>query len=224
MCHKSRVLINVSIIEDKDKTRESLRVLIDGTTGFRCVSTHASAEDASEKLPIRRAQVVLVDLGLPRRSGIECVRELKLRNANLLPLILTVHEDVERIFQALAAGAHGYLLKTTEPAEILASIREVFQGGAPMSPPIARKVIQYFHQFEKQHDEVSQLTKREQEIMREVATGRTFKEIAEEMGIGYETVKAHVRNVYGKLHVTSRTSAVVKFMVRRWNAPAVAGK
>lgn len=217
------MLINVSVIEDKDKTRESLRILIDGTPGFRCVSTHASAEDASEKLPIRRAQVALVDLGLPRRSGIECVRELKLRNPNLLSVILTVHEDVERIFQALTAGAHGYLLKTTEPAEILASIREVTQGGAPMSPPIARKVIQYFHQFEKLGD-FTPLTKREQEIMREVATGRTFKEIAEAMGISYETVKAHVRNVYQKLHVTSRTSAVVKFMERKWREPSLASE
>lgn len=222
LCHKSRVLINVSIVEDKDKTRDSLRVLIDGTTGFRCVSAHASAEDALENMPLRKTQVVLVDLGLPHRSGIECVYELKTRHPGLLVLILTVHEDVERIFQSLAAGAHGYLLKTTEPAEILAAIRDVYQGGAPMSPPIARKVIQHFHQLPNHDDNLARLTKREQEIMCEVATGCTFKEIAEKKGIGYETVKAHVRNVYHKLHVTSRTSAVVKFLGRKWREPATA--
>lgn len=215
------MVINVSIIEDKDKTRESLRVLIDGTTGFRCVSTHATAEDALKNLPLRKTQVALVDLSLPRRSGIECIAELKTRQPGLLALILTVHEDVERIFQSLAAGAHGYLLKTTEPADILSAIRELVHGGAPMSPPIARKVIQHFHSLEK-GDDLTGLTKREHEIMREVATGRTLKEIAEGMGISYETVKAHLRNVYHKLHVTSRTSAVVKFLGRKLSAPATA--
>ena len=117
--------INVSIIEDKEKPRESLRILIDGAHGFRCVSAHDSAEEALSEMPFDKTQVVLVDLGLPEMSGVECVRELKMRHPRLLILILTIHEDVEKIFKSLAAGAHGYLLKTTPYAEVLGAIKEV---------------------------------------------------------------------------------------------------
>jgi DNA-binding NarL/FixJ family response regulator len=166
-------------------------------------------------MPFKKTQVVLVDLGLPKMSGVECVRELKTLQPSLFVLILTIHEDVEKIFKSLAAGAHGYLLKTTEPAEIISAMKEVCNGGAPMTPSIARKVIQHFHRLPKDGTDLTQLTEREQEIMEEVATGRVFKEVADRLGISYETVKVHVRNVYHKLHVTSRTAAVLKFLGRQ---------
>lgn len=208
-------LVRVAVVEDDRRTRESLAVLIDGTPGYRCVGAYADAESALECLPIQCPHVVLMDIHLRRLSGVECVRRLK----PLLPatqvLMLTVFEDEERIFEALTAGATGYMTKRAAPAEILAAIAEVHQGGSPMSSAIARKVVQAFQQV-RQAPRPSGLTlsPREAELLGLLARGLRYKEIADQMHIALDTVRSHIRRIYEKLQVTSRTEAVVKFLDR----------
>jgi len=204
--------IKVSIVEDSDRVRESLATLIDGARGFRCVGAHRSAETALKLIPTERPNVVLMDIHLPRMSGIECVRKLKAAEAELLVLMLTAYEDDDLIFQALKAGANGYLVKQTPPSEILTAIQEVHEGGAPMSSNIARKVIQSFHQAGSGESSTETLSSREREILELVSKGYTNKEIADVLSIAFQTVHTHVRNIYGKLHVRSRTEAVAKFL------------
>lgn len=202
----------MSIVEDQSKTRDYLRALLSGSPGFRLVSEHASGEEAISHLPGQRAGVVLVDLSLPKVSGIEVIRGLRKEFPKLLFLVLTVHDDVERIFKALASGAHGYLLKTTPAAELLSAIADLVEGGSPMTPSIARKVIQHFHQKPSASDagEEAGLTPREQQVLERLAEGRTNKEIGKDMGIAIDTVKVHVRRIYQKLHVSSRHEVFVK--------------
>jgi len=204
--------IKVSIVEDNDPVRESLMSLIDGARGFRCVSAHRSAEAALVLLPEEKPDVVLMDIHLPRLSGIECVRKLKAAQPDLLVLMLTAYQDDDLIFQALKAGANGYLVKQTPPSEILAAIQEVHGGGAPMSSNIARKVIQSFHQTEPNQFPTETLSWREREVLELLAKGYMNKEIADILAIAFQTVHTHVRNIYSKLHVRSRTEAVAKYL------------
>jgi len=204
--------IKVSIVEDNDRVRESLMALIDGARGFRCVGAHRSAEAALKLIPEEKPNVVLMDVHLPRLSGIDCVRKLKSIGPDFLVLILTAYEDDELIFQALKAGANGYLVKQTSPSEILAAIQEVHEGGAPMSSNIARKVIQSFHQTASSESTTETLSPREREILELLAKGYMNKEIADTLSIAFQTVHTHVRNIYGKLHVRSRTEAVAKYL------------
>lgn len=204
--------IAVSIVEDHETTRDSFTVLLKGAPGFRFVSGHATAEDALANLPLKAAGVVLVDIGLPGMSGIDLTRALKERNSDLLIVMLTVHTDTDRVFGALQAGADAYILKRTPPAQVLEAIAEVKAGGAPMSRGIARKVLQYFHNLPEPASELERLTARETEILRQLATGYTDKEIAKKLGISFDTVRSHLTHIYRKLHVTTRTAAVTKFL------------
>jgi DNA-binding NarL/FixJ family response regulator len=206
--------IRVSVVEDDDKIRESLVVLIDGSTGFRCVSAYPDAEDAIQDIPRKKPDVVLMDIGLPRMSGVECVRLLKAAEPDIQIIMLTVYEDDNKIFSSVEAGATGYLLKTTPPDQLMNAIREVHAGGSPMSSQIARKVLQSF--FKVRRDDVDEinLTAREREVLDLLAKGFLYKEIGDTLHVAVDTVHSHLRRIYEKLHVRSRTEAVVKYLQR----------
>ena len=206
-------MIRVVIIEDIKEIREGLQMLIDGSIGFMCAQTFASAEEALEKLPGLCPDVALMDINLPGMNGIEAVRRLKPQCPNTQFIMSTIYEDDESIFDSLKAGASGYLLKKTAPVKILDSILEVYEGGSPMSGQIARKVIASF-QHKDSIDESEILTQREKEILKSLSKGLRYKEIATEFNIGMETVRSHARNIYEKLQVQSRTEAINKVMGR----------
>lgn len=202
----------VAIVEDDAGIRENLVALLNGSAAYQCVAACASGEDALARVPAAKPDVVLMDINLPRMSGIECVARLKARMPDLLVLMLTVYEDGDSIFRALKAGASGYLIKRLATDKLLEAIEDVCTGGAPMSCQIARKVVQFFHQAGPS-DEVSEnLSPRETEILELLVAGCFFKEIADQLGIGGETVRTHVNHIYRKLHVRSRTEAVVKYL------------
>ncbi len=204
-------MIKVVIIEDIKEIREGLQMLIDGSEGFMCARTFANAEDALEQLPGISPDVALMDINLPGINGIEAVRKLKPKCSSTQFIMSTVYEDDDSIFESLKAGASGYLLKKTAPSKILDSITEVFHGGSPMSGQIARKVIASFQQKDS-IDESAILTQREKEILKSLAKGLRYKEIAAGLNIGLETVRTHARNIYEKLQVQSRTEAINKIM------------
>jgi DNA-binding NarL/FixJ family response regulator len=206
--------ITVSIVEDNDKLRGTLARVIARADGFSCVSQHGSAEDALKELPSVKPSVVLMDINLPGINGVECVRQLKkiLPQSNVM--MLTVYEDTENIFNALAAGASGYMLKRTPGAELLEAIREVQRGGSPMTTHIARKVVQSFQRAAGTVDPTATLSEREQQVLDLLSQGLIYKEIAEKIGISYETVHTYVRRIYEKLQVRTRTEAVAKFLRR----------
>jgi DNA-binding NarL/FixJ family response regulator len=204
---------SVALVEDNTGVRESLAVLISGAPGFRCVGAYANAEVALRELPRNWPDIVLMDINLPQMSGIDCVARLKALRPDLHVLMLTVHVDSELIFKSLKAGASGYLIKQSSPAELLEAMSDVLMGGAPMTNTIARKVVMYFQQ-KASADETACLTKREHEILTELAKGYQYKEIADLLSINVLTVRTHIHHIYEKLHVRSRTEAVVKFLKR----------
>ena len=206
--------INVSIVEDNRGTRESLMELLGRSSSLRCVGAHANGEEALRKLPLEKPDVVLMDINLPGMSGIECVAQVKERLPKTQILMLTTYEEGDLIFDSLRNGATGYLLKNMPPAELVQAVEQVHSGGAPMSMQIARKVVNHFHQIKSPASEVEKLTKREHEILALLAKGYLYKEIADHLGITLSTVRAHLHAVYEKLHVQSRTEAVVKFLGR----------
>ncbi|MEK7781389.1 MAG: response regulator transcription factor [Verrucomicrobiota bacterium] len=206
-------MTRIAIVEDKAVIRESLAAYVHTDPELRCVCACGSAEEALRELPKHQPDIVLMDIQLPRQSGIECTAQLK----QLLPatkiIMVTVYGEPERIFQALRAGACGYLLKRCQPEELVAAIREVREGGAPMSREIARHVIAYFQQTPaplSAPTELAELSPREREILELVAQGFADKEIADKIGVRHGTVRWHLQHVYEKLHVRSRTEAVVK--------------
>lgn len=204
--------IKVAIVEDNEKIREGLAVLIGGSPSFTCVATYANAEDALTYLPGKKPDVVLMDIGLPKMSGIECLEELRELAPEIQVMMLTVYEDDDRIFKSLVAGASGYILKNTLPAELFEAIKEIHEGGSPMSNLITRKVVRTFQQMGKSSKELENLSERETEILSYVAKGYHDKEVAEKFFLSVETVRKHLRNIYQKLHVRSRTEAVLKFL------------
>ena len=204
--------IHVAIVEDDRVVRENLTVLIDAATGFRCVATCPSAEDALKRLPELAPDVVLMDIHLPGRSGIECVARLRPLLPRTQVIMLTVEEDSEMIFESLKAGATGYLVKHVPTDEILEAIAQVHRGGAPMSSHIARLVVTAFRQAPRTATADTHLTPREEDILRLLAKGHRSKEIADELGIGTGTVNTHVRHIYEELHVRSRAEAVARFV------------
>ena len=206
--------ITVSIVEDTEDIRESLRLLIDGSPGFECVHVYADAEEALDKMPAHEINVVLMDIHLPKMDGIECMKRLKPVMHNAQFMMYTVCDDDDHIFNALQSGASGYLLKRTYPAQVLEAIRDLHEGGSPMSSDIARRVIYYMHNKGKKAEAVELLTERETEVLDFLAKGYLYKEIAAELFISTATVKQHIHNIYGKLHVQTRTEALNKAFQR----------
>lgn len=206
-------MIRVAIVEDIKEIREGLQMLIDGSDGFVCTQAYATAEEALEKMPGLCPDVALMDINLPGINGIEAVRRLKTQCTHTQFIMSTVYEDDESIFESLKAGASGYLLKKTAPTKILDSITEIYHGGSPMSGQIARKVIATFQQKDS-IDDSELLTQREKEILKSLAKGLRYKEIASDFNIGIETVRSHARNIYEKLQVQSRTEAINKIRNR----------
>ena len=206
--------ITVSIVEDSDKLRETFVRVLNRADGFRCVSQYANAEDALKDLPQVKPDVALMDINLPGMNGVECVRQLKKIAPEIQVMMLTVYEDTENIFDALAAGANGYMLKRTAGRELLEAIREVQRGGSPMTTHIARKVVQSFQRSAAAAAETESLSEREQQVLDLLSRGLIYKEIADKLGISYETVHTYIRRIYEKLQVRTRTEAVAKFLRR----------
>ena len=205
--------ISISIVEDNDKLRGTLARVLNRAEGFRCVSQHPSAEEALKELPGVKPEVVLMDINLPGMNGVECVRQLKPLLPQTQVMMLTVYEDTENIFNALAAGASGYMLKRTSTKELIEAIHEVKRGGSPMTMHIARKVVQSFQKIAPARS-TENLSEREQQVLDLLSQGLIYKEISEKLGIGYETVHTYIRRVYEKLQVRTRTEAVAKFLRR----------
>jgi DNA-binding NarL/FixJ family response regulator len=210
--HKHFVSIAVAIVEDDVPAREILAGWIRNTDGFRCVGEFDDAETALTRLPHEKPSVVLFDINLPGMNGIECVRKLKPRLPDTQFVMVTVYEDANHIFNALSAGASGYLLKQTRRSELIDALKDVHAGGSPMSSQIARKVVQNFYRNETQTDgEIVELSPREREVLELLARGYLYKEIAEMLKISVQTVNTYIRRVYEKLHVRSRAQAVAKY-------------
>jgi DNA-binding NarL/FixJ family response regulator len=203
----------VSIVEDDPGVRAGLVRLFNETREFQCLSSYPSAETALAHLPAEKPDVILMDIKLPGRSGIECVRLLKERDPSLVVLMLTVYEDTEQVFKALQAGATGYLLKRTPPRQLLEAVREVLEGGAPITSHIARKVVEAFHPHPagQTSGETVELSQREREVLDLLAKGFLIKEIADKLSVGFGTARTYVRRIYEKLHVQSRSQAIAKF-------------
>lgn len=206
--------VSISIVEDQREMRESLVEWLGNAPGLHCVGAHANAEEALRDIPGENPDVVLMDINLTGMNGIQCVARLKARLPATQVLMLTTYDDGDLIFDSLRAGANGYLLKNMPQEELVEAVHQVRAGGAPMSLQIARKVINYFHQAKKAATEVGQLTTREQEILRLLAKGYMYKEIADHLGLSMSTVRTHVSAVYEKLHVHSRTEAAMKLVGR----------
>ena len=204
--------IAISIVEDQRDMRESLVEWLGNAPGLRCVGSHASAEEALRDIPLENPDVVLMDINLTGMNGIQCVSRLKERLPKTQVLMLTTYEEGDMIFDSLRAGANGYLLKNMPRAELVSAVEQVHAGGAPMSLQIARKVINHFHRPKKSSSELEQLTARELEILKQLAKGYMYKEIAENLSISMSTVRTHVSAVYEKLHVQSRTEAAMKLV------------
>jgi DNA-binding NarL/FixJ family response regulator len=200
----------IAIVEDNTMVRSSLQAIVDGAAGYRCVCACSSGEDALQIIPKHRPDVVLMDIQLPNMSGVECAARLKDLLPDVLIIMVTVYEDSDLIYRALRAGASGYLLKRSTPAQILAAIQDVQEGGVPMTSVIARKVIASFRQQSVTAQEVEGLSVREREVLDLLACGSANKEIAQRMGISVDAVRWHLKHIYSKLHVRSRTEAVLK--------------
>jgi DNA-binding NarL/FixJ family response regulator len=203
--------IRVSLVEDDEDVRDNIVGYLNAARGFLCMSAYASGEEALERLPVDQPDVVLMDINLGGMSGIECVRRLKPRLPNSQIVMLTVFEDAERIFNALAAGASGYLLKRMPPAQLLAAVSDVCAGGAPMSASIARKVVQSFQATRPSGGKDAELSAREREVLNGLAEGFVYKQIADQLGVSIHTLRNYIRRIYEKLHVHTRTEAVAKY-------------
>lgn len=204
--------IPLALVEDDQNTRRSLAALLQAEPRVRCLGTYPTAEAALAAIPVERPEVALIDINLPGKSGIECARELNAVMPELKILMLTTYNDSDLIFDSLRAGARGYILKKAVPQELLDAIEQVHAGGAPMSMQVASKVVDFFHQARS--PEVASLTAREQEILALLAKGQLYKEIGSQLGISIGTVRTHLQSIYGKLHVSSRTEATLKFLRR----------
>jgi DNA-binding NarL/FixJ family response regulator len=203
--------IRIALVEDMPDVRDSWMRLIAGIPKFKCVCTCATGEEALRILPTEKIDVVLMDIQLPRMSGIVCTTRLKPLMPETQILILTVSADSDTIFRALEAGADGYLLKRSSPEQLESAVREVLKGGVPMTGEIARRVIASFRRQPSRRSDLTQLTPREEEILTLLSKGFPSKEIAEKLAVSYETVRDHLKHIYTKLHVHSRLEAVARF-------------
>jgi DNA-binding NarL/FixJ family response regulator len=204
--------IKVALVEDDEGIRSSLAALIRRASNLRLAGDYPDAETALQEIPRKPPDVVLMDINLPGINGVECVRQLKLSLPEVQVLMLTVYEDSDSLFNSLKAGASGYLLKRTVSTRLLEAIRDVHAGGSPMTPQLARRLVQFFSNPASGQAAVSKLTPGEKEFLDQLARGYAYKEIADRMKISIDTVRHYVRNVYEKLHVHSRTEAVVKYL------------
>jgi len=202
--------IRVGIVEDQRRTREGLRALIDGSEGFTCLGAWASMEEAIAASPSMVVDVMLCDLGLPGMSGIEGIAVLRKRRPDTALVVLTVYEDNDRVFRALCAGASGYLLKNTPPAKLLDGLRDAVNGGSPMSPEIARLVVELFRKFHPPDKANYNLTPQELSLLKLLVEGHSYKTAAVEMNVSINTVAFHIQNIYGKLQVHSKSEAVAR--------------
>jgi DNA-binding NarL/FixJ family response regulator len=204
-------MIRVGIVEDNKTLREGFETLLNRTAGFQCVCTCSTVAEALKKIPKAHPDVVLMDIQLPDATGVECTAKIKAQMPALHIVIVTVYEDSERIFQALRAGACGYLLKRAQPEKIIDAVREAHEGGVPMTPEIARKVIGQFRHQASAAAQVEDLSDREREVLEMVMHGLGNKAIADRLGVTIAAVKFHLQHIYEKLHVHSRTEAALKF-------------
>lgn len=207
--------IRVAIVEDDEGIRASLVNMLNRSSDCRSICTYPDAESALAELPGHKPDVVLMDINLPAIDGIECVRRLKKDMPSVQFIMLTVYSDSDRLFRSLMAGASGYLLKRTPSPGLLAAIREVRAGGSPMTPQIARQVVQHFRSVPATASELEKLTPRETEILAQLSQGFLYKEIGDNLGISMDTVRTYIRKIYDKLQVHSRTAAMIKFLNRQ---------
>ncbi len=207
--------IKTMIVEDQRDLREALATLINFTPGFKCTGAYRSMEEALARVKSDRPDVVLSDIGLPGMSGIDGIKILKEQYPQLVILMLSVYDDDERIFDALCAGASGYLLKHTPPLRLLESLREAVTGGAPMSPEIAMKVITLFRDIRPPERVDYELTPHETRLLKLIVEGHNYTTAAETLGVKYSTIKFHMQNIYGKLQVHSKSEAVAKALKNR---------
>jgi len=208
-------VIKAAIVEDQREIREALTALINGTPGYKCAGSFRSMEEALEKVRYELPDVMLCDIGLPGMSGIEGIRILKESHPGLLLLMLTIYDDDERIFDALCAGACGYLLKRTPPVRLLESLREAVTGGAPMSPEVANRVITLFREIRPPDRADYELTPHETRLLKLLVEGHNYTTAAAELGVSYNTIKFHMRHIYEKLQVHSKSEAVSKALQNR---------
>jgi DNA-binding NarL/FixJ family response regulator len=204
--------IKVVIVDDDEEIRATLGALIRRASNMKLIGDYANAEIALKEIPRHPPDVVIMDINLPGMKGYECVRQLKAVRPDVQFLMLTVYEDSDSLFNSLKAGASGYLLKRTASAKLLEAIRDVHSGGSPMTPQLARRVVQFFSKSTDGVSALSELTPGEKEFLSQLANGYAYKEIADRMKISIDTVRSYVRTVYEKLHVHSRTEAVVKYL------------
>lgn len=214
MAPSDQLVTRVLIVDDDEEISAGLRWIIDKTEGFKCVAAYSTCKDALKNVENDAPDVILMDIGLPDMSGIECTRQIKKTHPSIQILMLTVYSDDEKIFESLRAGAVGYLLKKTPPEGLIEAIREVEDGGAPMSGEVARKVLRYFKE-DSRRDITSDLSDREAEVLKELIEGHSYKAIGEKLFISPHTVRFHLHNIYAKLHVSTRAEAVAEAMKRK---------
>jgi DNA-binding NarL/FixJ family response regulator len=205
---------SVVVVEDDRGLREQIVAILRSAPDIRCVGAFATAEEALAKIPGHHPDVVLMDIGLPGMSGIECVAQLKKLDSAPQIIMVTVYEDSDRIFRALKAGANGYLVKSSPPDKLLEAVRDVDTGGAPMSSHIACKVVEHFHVQKTDDQEKDNISQREQQVLSLLASGFIYKEIGDQLGISMETVRSHVKNICQKMHVRNRVEAVAKHQAK----------
>lgn len=203
--------IRIVIVEDLEEVAEGLSEFISLEKELQLVASYRTAEAAALEIPLLKPDIAIMDINLPGMSGIECIKQVKKSCPSTQFMMFTVYENNEQVFEALKAGASGYLLKKTSPTEIIAAIKEMYQGGSPMSSTIARKLVSLFQHEHQQHDkETAVLTAREKEVLEQLAKGMLYKEIGDQLGISFNTVRQHISKIYEKLHVQNRTEAINK--------------
>jgi len=206
--------IRVALVEDNDDLRMSMRNLLNRSPQLRVVADYADAESALAGIVRHRPEVTLMDVKLPKMDGVECVRALKTLLPTVHVLMLTIHDDNDSLFNSILAGADGFLLKDTVPSRLVEAIEEVCKGGSPMTPQIARRIVQRFRRSDPAPANMENLTPREREVLEQLALGNRYKEISDNLGISLDGIRFHIRGVYNKLHVHSRTEAVLKYLKR----------
>lgn len=206
--------IRVALVEDSDDLRRSMKSLLQRSPQLSVIADYPDAESALADLAGRKPDVVLMDVQLPKMNGVECVRQLKSLLPEVLVVMLTVHDDNDSLFNSILAGADGFLLKDTGRSRLVEAIEEVVGGGSPMTPQLARRIVQRFRKGEPQPANVEDLTPREMEVLEQLALGNRYKEISDHLGISLDGIRFHIRGVYKKLHVHSRTEAILKYLNR----------